>query len=155
LWTYNSPGNALFYDWRTSRAATCIGNVIHADFRGTIQCDGYRAYDAFARNRAVTLAGCWAHVRRKFYEAREEAPRTAAWILRQIAYLYHVEAHLRRHRAGPVLREADRAWKSRPVVAMPGRGSEALFFTRSSRTVAGKISIPMPTCATFSPACPT
>ncbi len=65
----------------------------------------------------MTLAGCWAHVRRKFYEAREEAPRTAAWILRQIAYLYHVEAHLRRHRAGPVLREAERAWKSRPVVA--------------------------------------
>jgi transposase len=116
LWTYNAPGNAVFYDWRTSRAADCLDNVIEADFRGVIQSDGYRAYQAFARNRELTLAGCWAHVRRKFHEAREQSPRTAGWILNQIAHLYRVESGLREHGAGPVLREAQRAWQSRPIV---------------------------------------
>jgi transposase len=116
FWTCNVPEDAVFYDWQTSRAAACLDNIITADFRGVIQCDGYRAYEAFARNREVTLAGCWAHARRKFYEAREESPRIAGWILNQIMHLYRVESGLRQHRAGPVLREAERAWKSRPIV---------------------------------------
>jgi hypothetical protein len=105
----------VFFDWRTSRAAKCLEDVIHADFDGTIQCDAYSAYTAFAKTRQVTLAGCWAHVRRKFHEAREQSPRTAGWILRQIAHLYQVEADLRRKGAGPVLREAERTWRSRPL----------------------------------------
>jgi len=117
LWTYNDPKGEVFYDWQTSRATTCLDNVIPADFRGILQCDGYSAYRAFAKDRgeAIRLAGCWAHVRRKFYEAREEAPKNAGWILCQIQCLYAVEAELRKRKAGPRLREATRAWKSRPV----------------------------------------
>jgi transposase len=61
----------------------------------------------------VTLT---AHVRRKFYEAIESAPRTAGWLVRQIQHLYQVEASLREDRAGPRLRQAVRAHQSRPVV---------------------------------------
>jgi hypothetical protein len=88
------------------------------DFTGTIQCDGYAGYGAFANRRpsTITLAGCWAHVRRKFYDALEQTPRTAGWLLRQIQHLYQVEAHLRKHRAGPRLRLAVRAHQSRPIV---------------------------------------
>jgi len=62
------------------------------------------------------LAGCWAHVRRKFYEAQESAPRLAGWLLRQIQHLYRIEAGLREHGAGPNLRAAVRASESRPIV---------------------------------------
>ena len=88
------------------------------NFTGTLQCDGYAAYRAFANRRgtAITLAGCWAHVRRKFYEAIESSPKTAGWIVRQIQNLYQVEALLREHRAGPKLRAAARAHQSRPTV---------------------------------------
>jgi transposase len=91
--------------------------VIHANFTGTLQSDGYGAYPAFAKTRggAITLAGCWAHVRRKFHDALEQAPRTAYWFLRHIAHLYYVEAQLRKYHAGPRLRAAERAWKSAPV----------------------------------------
>ncbi len=118
LWTCARPGGDVVFHWETSRAADCLGRLIPADFQGTVQCDGYSAYPAFAARRPETLqlAGCWAHVRRKFYEALEAAPRTAGWIMRHIQHLYHIEARLRAQRAGPALRAAWRTHQSRPVV---------------------------------------
>ena len=66
------------------------------DFAGTIQCDGYAAYSSFAKGRKeIALAGWWAHVRRKFFEAKEEAPVLCGWLLHQIGELYRIEAKLR------------------------------------------------------------
>jgi transposase len=118
LWACSRPGGDVFYRWETSRAAACLDNVIAVDFTGTIQCDGYSAYRAFAngRNGTIALAGCWAHVRRKFNEALEQSPKIAAWIMRLIQHLYRVEASLREQKAGPALRAAVRASESRPLV---------------------------------------
>ena len=118
LWTCSRPGGDVFYRWETSRAAECLGNIIPVDFKGTVQCDGYSAYRAFANRRhgTIELAGCWAHVRRKFHEALEQSPKTAGWMMRQIQHLYRVEASLREQRAGPRLRQAVRAHQSRPIV---------------------------------------
>jgi transposase len=118
LWTGSRPGGDVFFHWETSRATACLDHLIPATFTGTIQCDGYAAYRAFAnrRGQAIELAGCWAHVRRKFYEARESSPRLAGWWLSQIQQLYRIEARLREHHAGPRLRAAVRASESRPVV---------------------------------------
>lgn len=118
LWTGNKPGGDVFFHWATSRAAACLGDIIPAKFTGTIQCDGYSAYRAFATERkgAVSLAGCWAHVRRKFFEALESAPRAAGWIMRQLQHLYVIESRLREIEAGPKLCQAVRAAESRPIV---------------------------------------
>ncbi len=118
LWTAHRPGGDVVFRWETSRAAACLDNILPVDFTGTVQSDGYSAYRALAEARrgAIQLAGCWAHVRRKFYEAREQSPRRAGWLLRQIQHLYRVEAHLREQRAGPKLRAAVRAHQSRPIV---------------------------------------
>jgi hypothetical protein len=118
LWTGSRPGGDVFFRWETSRATACLDRVIPVNFTGTLQCDGYGAYRAFANGRAgtIALAGCWAHVRRKFYEAIESSPKIAGWIVRQIQHLYQVEAGLREHRAGPKLRAAVRAHQSRPIV---------------------------------------
>ena len=118
LWTGSRPGGDVFYHWQTSRAAACLDQIIPANFAGTLQCDGYSAYRAFAngRGQAIELAGCWAHVRRKFYEALASSPCGAGWLLRQIQHLYRIEANLREQRAGPRLRQALRASQSRPIV---------------------------------------
>jgi transposase len=119
LWTYGVPHGDVLFHWETSRAAACLDNIIPADFSGTIQCDGYEAYDCFARRRGerIVLAGCLAHVRRKFYEARDTAPKVAGFILRHFQNLYALEAQLRTARAGPNLRQAERASLSQPVLA--------------------------------------
>jgi transposase len=118
FWTGSRPKGDVFFRWETSRATACLDKVVPANFTGTLQCDGYAAYRAFANRRGQTieLAGCWAHVRRKFYEAMESSPKTAGWIVRQIQQLYQVESALREHRAGPKLRAAVRAHQSRPMV---------------------------------------
>jgi transposase len=117
LWTGSRPGGDVFYHWATSRAAACLENIIPVDFRGTVQCDGYSAYRAFAKARqGIALAGCWAHVRRKFHESMESSPRLAGWVLRQLQHLYRIEARLREGKAGPALRLAVRAHQSCPIV---------------------------------------
>ena len=130
LWTAHRPGGDVLYRWETSRAAACLENILPVNFSGTVQCDGYAAYPAFAKTRAaLQLAGCWAHVRRKFRDALEQSPRPAAWLLRQIQHLYQIEAHLRQHHAGPNLRAAIRAAQSRPIVA---RFKQALLRLKAS-----------------------
>ena len=117
LWTGSRPGGDVYFQWQTSRAASCLEGMIPSRFTGTIQCDGYSAYRSFANGReGIQLAGCWAHVRRKFYEALESAPRSAGWIIRHIQNLYRIEANLREHRAGAALRQAVRAAQSRLIV---------------------------------------
>ena len=119
LWTCGVPRGDVVFHWEVSRAATCLEKIIPVDFSGVLQCDGYEAYDCFARRRGdqIVLAGCLAHVRRKFYDARETAPKVAGWLLTHFQNLYALEAKLRNARAGPKLRQAERASLSRPVLA--------------------------------------
>jgi transposase len=118
LWACHRPGSDVVFHWETSRAASCLDTIVPVDFSGTIQCDGYSAYAAFAKRRseAITLAGCWAHVRRAFYEARREAPQLMGWILIQIRALYAIEMRLRKQKAGPRLRQAIRCSQSQPII---------------------------------------
>lgn len=65
------------------------------DFAGILQVDGYGGYAALAKRRQqVSLAFCWSHVRRKFYDLAEKSP-VAAEILKRIAGLYAVEDQVR------------------------------------------------------------
>jgi transposase len=57
LWTTHAPGGDTFYHWETSRAAACLTNVLSADFRGKVQCDGYAAYPSFARDKQHLRTG--------------------------------------------------------------------------------------------------
>jgi transposase len=118
LWVCAVPRGDVVFHWETSRAADCLGHVLPADFTGTVQCDGYAAYPAFARQhpKPLTMAGCWAHVRRKFHDARDQSPKLTGWFLRQLQHLYQVEAQLRTKKAGPALRAAVRASSSRMIV---------------------------------------
>jgi transposase len=120
LWTCARPGGDTVFHWSTSRGAASLNAIIPPAWQGIIQCDGYAAYPRFARERnssgRITLSGCMAHARRAIYEARESAPRTAGWLLRQIAQLYEIEETLRRNRAGPRLRAAERSWRSAPIL---------------------------------------
>jgi transposase len=133
FWTTLSPGGDVLYHWERSRAADCLKNVIAPDFAGTLQCDAYLAYGSFVKKhpRNIRLAGCWAHARRNFYEAREQAPQRCGWILRQIGHLYRIEENLRRSQAGPKLRAAVRSSQSRPIYQRLYRA--LLLFKKSRR----------------------
>jgi transposase len=118
LWASNIPGGTVIYHWRAGRDAGGVAELFGpaAPAACTIQCDGYEAYPAWAKDKPhIVLAGCHAHMRRKFFEAQEQAPKLVAWILRQIAHLYRIESQLRDAKAGPALRDAVRASQSRLI----------------------------------------
>ena len=71
------------------------------DFAGYLQADAYGGYDGiYARGGGVDggvgvggviEVACWAHARRRFFEARETDSRRAASMLRLIGRLYAIE----------------------------------------------------------------
>lgn len=60
-------------------------------YRGTIQTDGYGAYDQFEHDPHIQVIGCWAHARRKYSDALQEDNRRASEALVYINSLYHIE----------------------------------------------------------------
>ncbi len=91
-WVYCDPirGLALF-DYHPGRG----GQYPHATldgFRGSLQTDGYAVYEAFDKRPGITLLGCLAHVRRKFFEAQTGSyPNEVQTALRLIRLLYAIE----------------------------------------------------------------
>lgn len=118
LWVSNDPQGDVIYHFHRGRGAKCLHKIIQPAFGGTVQCDGYKAYPSFQKQRAgpLELVACWAHVRRKFYEAKARDPAAVEWILRQIGALYRIERDLREGQAGPALRAAVRSSQSAVIV---------------------------------------
>ena len=72
-----------------------------ATFRGVLQVDGYNGFKKLAGDRAdasVTLAFCWTHMRRYFYEfyVSTKSP-LAGEVLARVRELYAIEAEIRGH----------------------------------------------------------
>jgi hypothetical protein len=53
LWTALVPGQCMIYEWHTSRAVRCLDSLLGPGFAGKRQCDGYSAYPAFAKEKAM------------------------------------------------------------------------------------------------------
>jgi len=69
-------------------------------YRGILQVDGYAAYNKLARpdrgNDSITLAGCWSHCRRKFYELHVAgSSEVATATVERMAKLWQVEKAVR------------------------------------------------------------
>ena len=87
-----------------------------AGFTGVLQVDGYAGYRALTEQRAVQLAFCWSHVRRRFYELAVGGPAPiASEALERIAALYAIEKEIRGRSAEE--RRAVRQDRSRPLLA--------------------------------------
>jgi hypothetical protein len=110
FWVYrNHETGAQYFDWQLGRGHECMFDILGYEektrtlaFTGTIQCDGYSAYIALANLiEKLELAGCLAHIRRKFFEARSLAPDIVDKIIRLIQILYRYERPLLRQGEPP------------------------------------------------------
>jgi len=92
LWALSRPGGDVIFEWRLSRRHEEAERLL-GDYRGILHSDGFEAYPAYVRTHAgVVWVGCWAHARRRFFEAANERPRTAERVLKLIGRLYQFEA---------------------------------------------------------------
>jgi transposase len=138
LWTDDTPVNVLGGEEgsRQGRFWTYVGDDEHPysvydftmshsrdgpqiflqHFRGFLHADAYAGYDAIflGSRKDIVEVACWAHARRKFFEARGNYPREAHQVLDWIQQLYDIEdraqslptaarCELRRVEANPVL----------------------------------------------------
>lgn len=83
-------GDRFFFYEHGSRS-TRVAMGLLKDFKGAIQSDGYAVYGHFEGMEGKLLLGCWAHARRKFFEARKENEKLADEALFYIGRLYEVE----------------------------------------------------------------
>ena len=119
LWVYHAPGKGVLFEWHASRAADCLADML-GDFSGTIQTDGYTAYESYngtrPDGRKLKLGNCWAHARRGFHRAQDESALSKA-VLKDIQELYRIEAELREAGTGAQQRETRRRTESAPMLA--------------------------------------
>lgn len=82
MWCLTSPG-AVVHRIRDDKSAATFKDLV-GDYRGTIVADALGTHEAGAREGpGIVLAGCWAHVYRRFEEAvpdHPDAERVIAWI---------------------------------------------------------------------------
>ena len=95
LWAYRSntldgKDPIVVFDYQTSRAGHHARDFLQ-QWQGHLVVDDYAGYKALF-NGKVTEVGCWAHVRRKFFELQvaNQSPM-AAEALRRIGLLYEIE----------------------------------------------------------------
>ncbi len=98
-----------------------------------MQVDGYGAYEALARGGDVTLAFCWAHVRRRFFEIQAATPAPiAAEMLACIGALYDIERDI--HGKSAETRKSARQARAKPIVEAMKPWLEARLATISGKS---------------------
>jgi transposase len=115
LWTYVGDQHHpyIVYDFTPTRSGqgplAWLGT-----WKGFLQADAYAGYDKLYARGDVTEVACWAHARRKFFDAQESDPARALWMLEMIRRLYAVESEA----AGraPPERLAQRQSQSAPIL---------------------------------------
>lgn len=124
---------AVIYEYQETRASKHINNFLDG-FKGYLQTDGYSGYDAAVKNYPdVKLVGCFAHARRKFFEASKASKNTGSAHegMNHIQKLYRLEKILRdkdlsddeflqqrKEQAEPIL-EKFKFWLDKKVLQVP------------------------------------
>jgi len=124
IWTYigDESNPYVVYDYTPDRTRAGPQRFL-ADYKGYLQADAYGGYDGIYHKGFVTEVACWAHARRKFFDAKETDGRRAVEMLEMIRQLYAVEDQakglddnarraLRQEKSKPILTKI-KAWLDR------------------------------------------
>lgn len=126
-WKGNQPP-AVAFKFALSREGI-HGEKFLGGFAGILQVDGYAGYNRLtALDRIggpINLTYCWAHVRRKFFDAWSATKSEEALkVVHTIDRLFEIERALKVQ--PPVVRQTERARLSEPIVAALFQELEAL-----------------------------
>jgi len=97
VWPVYGDQDEVTFIYRANRNHDNPEAILGTAFTGTLLCDGYAAYAAYQQShQQVTLAHCWSHVRRKYFNARETYPQAIDNVLDLIGKLYANEKVIRK-----------------------------------------------------------
>ena len=127
-----------------------------AGFTGILQVDGYAAYTQLAKakagsNEVMALAGCWAHLRRRFYELHiNGSSQIATQTITTMAELWKIEEEIRgrdparrltarRDRSAAIVADLFKLWETElPRISGKSKLAEAIRYATSRREALGR-----------------
>jgi transposase len=127
---YDTDQRLVLFEYQKGRAAVFPKNVLK-DYRGYLLSDGYEGYGQFDDHEHIKPHNCWAHARRKFYDAQSFDKTKCEAVLTFIAKLYQVESNQKekspedRHQARqeqsvPLLKEIHELLTNYQTESIPG-----------------------------------
>lgn len=118
----NNPAYRV-YNFRDNRRHHNAEQILKG-FSGIVHSDKYGAYETLAQKKLFTWCPCWAHIRRKFFEAEHGDKEFREMVLDKIGKLFEIEKigwdkspeerlKLRQEQAEPIIDELTRAIKDK------------------------------------------
>ena len=139
MWLYRTGGDTdkpiVLYEYQSGRGAKHPKEFL-AGYKGYLHTDGYAGYHDLGAD--ITVAGCWAHARRKFDEAVKSLPKgkakgsSASQGLAYCNLLFGIEQEIADKTAKE--RYNERLEQAKPVL-------DAMFAWANSRTAAPKSAL--------------
>jgi transposase len=116
LWQYSRPGGPVVFDFRMGREREGP-KLFLGNFEGILQSDGYGAYDHIG-GKSIVHSACWAHARRKFFDAVKLNPKdqTSIRIVAQMNELFAIDAQARQEGLSQIDRHVLRLEKAKPLL---------------------------------------
>jgi transposase len=116
LWQFSAPNGPAIFEFRLGRDREGARQFLGV-YEGILQSDGYGAYDQIGGPRIV-YAGCWAHARRKFFDAVKLSPTdtTSIHIVALMDELFKIDRQAREQDFDLDKRHALRLEKSKALI---------------------------------------
>ena len=119
IWTYVGDDEHPYtvYDYTPNRSRDGPEAFLE-EFRGYLQADAYSGYDHFYKEpeRGILEVACWAHSRRRFFEAQSSDLMRSTVMLAYIRLLYEVEREAGERKLKGEARRVLRQEKSKPIL---------------------------------------
>lgn len=116
-WVYRSPVERLvlfrYHPGRERKAP----QAMLKDYTGTLQTDGYQAYQNMKTNGNIVHLACMAHARRYFEKALDNDKKRAEHVLTQMQDLYHIERKARERKISFEARRRYRLIYAKPILS--------------------------------------
>lgn len=91
LWGYCIPWKEVVFDFRTDKSHLGPQEFLLGTGALYLQADGGSSYEPVLRCLELSHIACMAHIRRKFFEARADAPVAVDLVLAAMQRLYRIE----------------------------------------------------------------
>ncbi len=109
MWVYIGERDDVVFEYTNSRKRDGPESFLEG-YRGYLQADAFAGYNRIYAGGDVLEVACWAHARRKFFEAQNTYGPEARRVLELIGRLYAVERRAKRLEVEP---ERLLAWRQR------------------------------------------
>jgi hypothetical protein len=121
LWVYLGDRDHKFvvYDYTPDHSSDGPERFLKEYRSGHLQSDAYAGYNGL-HERGIVAVGCWAHARRRFYDARTSDPERSHAAIAWIGRLYDVEREAKEQKLDDAARHVLRQERSRPILQALG-----------------------------------